>query len=154
MLRRMRHLLLLLALLAACASPPRAPAKKFAMRSYYMAVLRRGPAWIAADTPERKQLLAGHMKTIRRLAADGRLLIAGPFDLPAPSDAAPEAAPRDTLVGVFLFDVPTQAEAEALVRTDPTIAAGHFAAQVLPWYGPRGLTYDGRDEERAKWGAP
>lgn len=150
MLRPMRHLLPLLVFLAACASPPRAPAKKFSMRSYYMALLRRGPAWIAADTPERKQLLAGHMKNIRRLAADGKLLIAGPFDLPA----APDAAPRDALVGVFLFDVPTQAEAEALVRTDPTIAAGHFAAQVLPWYGPRSLTYDGRDEERVKWGSP
>src|SRR5215475_952001 len=113
------------------------------MKVYQMAFLRRGPRWIADATPERKQLLAGHMANIQRLAVEGKLLIAGPLD------AGPDARP-DAAVGIFIFDVPTKAEAEALVRTDPTIAAGHFAAEVVPWYGPVGLTYDGRDEELAR----
>ena len=37
----------------------------------------------------------------------------------------------------------TQEEAEALMRTDPAIIAGRFTMEVLPWYGPAGLTYDG-----------
>jgi uncharacterized protein YciI len=130
--------------LAAAAGAPAAPApaaaKKFSMRMYYMAILRRGPRWTATDSPERKHLLEGHMRNIRRLGAEGKLVIAGPFDVPA-------GAPADTPVGIFIFDVAAQADAEALVQTDPTIAAGHFAAQVLPWYGPSGLSYDGRDEE-------
>jgi uncharacterized protein YciI len=132
--------------LAAAAAAPAAPSgatKKFSMRMYYMAILRHGPRWTATDSPERKHLLEGHMANIRRLGAEGKLLIAGPFDVPA-------GAPADTPVGIFIFDVASQADAEALVQTDPTIAAGHFAAQVLPWYGPSGLSYDGKDDELAK----
>ena len=142
----MRATLCLLAVfvVGACATTaPAPPAKKFSMRVYQMAILRRGPSWNAERTPEVKQLLAGHMANIRRLAADGKLLIAGPFDVE-------ETAPPDTPVGIFIFDVATREEAAALVATDPTIAAGHFAAEVLPWYGPSGLTYDGRDAELAK----
>jgi len=113
------------------------------MRVYYMALLRKGPKWTGERSPAVKQLLAGHMANIRRLGAERKLLIAGPFDLP---DGAPVTAP----VGIFIFDVATQAEADALVRTDPTIEAGHFAADVYPWYGPSGLTFDGRDEELKK----
>jgi len=139
----MKTLVLALALIvAACAATTPAP-KKFSMKMYQMAFLRRGPKWTAEDTPERKKLLAGHMANIRRLGAAGALLIAGPTDVPA--DAGPQA-----VIGIFIFDVPTQQEAEALVRSDPTIAAGHFSAEVVPWYGPSGLTFDGREEELAK----
>src|SRR5262249_51863995 len=89
----MRAVILVL-LLAACATAP-AP-KKFSMRMYQMAFLRRGPHWIADATPERKQLLAGHMANIRRLGAEGKLLIAGPFDLP-------DGARPDAVVGIFIF---------------------------------------------------
>lgn len=125
------------------AAAAAAPAKHFSMRMYQMAFLRRGPRWSGADTPERKKLLEGHMANIQRLGGEGKLLIAGPFDVA-------ENAGNDAIVGIFIFDVATKAEAEALVQTDPTIAAGHFAAEVVPWYGPSGLTYDGRDEELAR----
>ncbi len=136
-------------ILAACATAPApkpapaaAPAaKKFAMRTYYMAILKVGPKY-DPSRPDKKPLLAGHRKNIQRLAAEGKMLFAGPFDT---NDTAP-----GTPVGIFLFDVPTKDEAEALTRTDPTIADGYFVAEVLPWYGPAGLTYDGRDDELAK----
>ena len=136
----------LLVLLAACASAParpEAPAKHFAMRSYYLALLRRGPSWSAERTPRVEELGRGHMANIGRMAALGKLLVAGPFEVDA-------GAPHDAIVGIFIFDVATKAEAEALVATDPTIQAGHFAAEILQWYGPAGLTYDGHDEELAK----
>ncbi len=125
------------------AAPSTPSVKPFSMRLYQMAILRRGPSWSAERTPEVKRLLEGHMANLRRLSAEGKLLIAGPFDLDA-------SAPPETPVGIFLFDVATTDEAITLVSADPTIAAGHFAAQVLPWYGPSGLTYDGREAERAK----
>jgi uncharacterized protein YciI len=128
--------------LAACASAPPASTKPFTMRVYQMAFLSVGPRHLAEDTPERKKLLEGHQANIRRLAADGKLLIAGPLDWPSEG--------KDAMVGIFIFDVATAAEAEALCKTDPTIAAGHFAVQVVPWYGPSGLTYDGRDQELAR----
>jgi uncharacterized protein YciI len=112
------------------------PPKKFQMRTYYMAFLRRGPAWSAERTPEAVAAGEGHMANIRRLAACGKLLIAGPFDVgPNP--------PADALAGIFIFDVPTLEEAVALTQTDPAVKAGRFTIEVMPWYGPAGLTYDG-----------
>jgi len=41
--------------------------------------------------------------------------------------------------------VPTLEEAVALTQTDPAVKAGRFAVEVLAWYGPEGLTYDGHE---------
>ena len=112
------------------------------MRMYTLVILRKGPRW-APRSPEVKALLEGHMANIRRLGAAGKLLIAGPTD-------GGEGAPDDTPVGIFIFDTASIQEATELAATDPTVAAGHFAAQVLEWYGPQGLTYDGQAEELAK----
>lgn len=140
--------LLLTVLLASClacatgtaaqtAQPEPAP-KKFQMRTYYMAFLRRGPAWSAEKTPETVAASEGHMANIKRLAACGKLIIAGPFDVgPNP--------PADALAGIFIFDVPTLEEAVALTQTDPAVKAGRFTIEVMPWYGPAGLTYDGQE---------
>ncbi len=89
------------------------------MRTYYMGFLRRGPAWSAERTPEAVAAGEGHMANIERLAACGKLLIAGPFDVgPTP--------PPDALAGIFIFDVPTKEEALALSQTDPAVKAGRF----------------------------
>jgi uncharacterized protein len=121
---------------AAQTAQPEPPPKKFQMRSYYMAFLRRGPAWSAERTPEAVAAGEGHMANIRRLGECGKLLIAGPFDV-GPN------APADALAGIFIFDVPTLEEAVALTQTDPAVKAGRFTVEVMPWYGPAGLTYDG-----------
>lgn len=114
-----------------------APKKEFKMRTYYMAFLRRGPAWSAERTPEAVAAGEGHMANIRRLGACGKLLIAGPFEVPT-------GAPADALAGIFILDVPTLEEAVALTQTDPAVKAGRFTIEVLPWYGPAGLTFDGQ----------
>ena len=113
-----------------------APPKKFSMRTYYMAFLRRGPAWTKERTPEALEAGKGHMANIDRLARCGKLVIAGPFDVPAD-------APADALAGIFIFDVATREEAVALTAQDPAVKAGRFTIDVLPWYGPTGLTYEG-----------
>ena len=121
---------------AAQAEAPAAPAKEFKMRTYYVAFLKRGPAWSTERTPEAIAIGEGHMANIKRLADCGKLLIAGPFDVgPTP--------PPDALAGIAIFDVPTLEEAVALTQTDPAVKAGRFIIEVMPWYGPVGLTYDG-----------
>ena len=73
----MRALILAaLVTLGACAHGA-PPAKPFAMRTYYMALLYRGPSWTADDTPEVKAIGEGHMAHIREMGAAGKLLIAG-----------------------------------------------------------------------------
>jgi uncharacterized protein YciI len=121
---------------AAQTAQPESPPKTFQMRTYYMAFLRRGPAWSAERTPEAVAAGEGHMANIKRLAACGKLLIAGPFDVG-------QNPPADALAGIFIFDVPTLEEAVALTQTDPAVKAGRFTMEVMPWYGPTGLSYDG-----------
>jgi uncharacterized protein YciI len=96
------------------------------MRTYVMAFLKAGPN---RERPreEAQRLQAAHRANIDRLAAEGKLMVAGPF-----ADDTP-------LRGIYIFAVPTVAEAEALTRTDPAIQAGQLAMELHPWYGSAAL---------------
>ncbi len=96
------------------------------MRTYVMAFLKAGPN---RERPrdEAQKLQAAHRANIRRLAAEGKLVLAGPF------------ADNGELRGIYIFDVATVAEAEALTRTDPAILAGQLVMELHPWYGSAAL---------------
>jgi len=119
----------------AAPCPPAAAAGDFKMKSYFLVLLRRGPTWSAEKTEESKRLGEGHMANIRAMGEAGKLVIAGPTDV--------DASQRDVVAGIFIFDVATREEVDALLKGDPAIAAGRFIPEVLPWYGPAGLTYPG-----------
>lgn len=109
------------------------------MRTYGFVLLRRGPAWTPEKTPETKRMFEGHMANIKAMARARKLLIAGPFD-----------DPTNQLAGIFIFDITDEAEIRRLLAADPTIQSGRFVADVVQWYGPAGLKYDGRDEALAQ----
>ena len=97
------------------------------MKSYVFVILKTGPkANISKD--ESARLFAGHMANIKRLAALGKLVIAGPFEENA-----------DRYEGLFVFNVKTVKEAEELLVTDPAVAAGRFSFQAYGWYGSAAL---------------
>jgi uncharacterized protein YciI len=96
------------------------------MRTYVMAFLKAGPNR-ERSRDEAQQLQAAHRANIRRLAAEGKLVLAGPF-----ADDGP-------LRGIYIFDVATVAEAEALTRTDPAIQAGQLVMELRAWYGSAAL---------------
>jgi uncharacterized protein YciI len=96
------------------------------MKMYVMAFLKAGPN---RNRPreEAQKLQAAHRANIDRLAKEGKLVLAGPFG-------------DDTeLRGIYIFDVKTVAEAEALTKTDPAIQAGQLVMELHPWYGTAGL---------------
>jgi uncharacterized protein YciI len=98
----------------------------YGMKQYVMVFLKKGAANIT-DTAKVKILLTGHMKNMGQLAADGKLVVAGPMM-------------DDTgLEGIFVFNVKTVAEAEALTQTDPAVKAGLFAVECHPWYATAAL---------------
>jgi uncharacterized protein YciI len=98
----------------------------YGMKQYVMVFLKKGAAAIT-DTAKVKTLLMGHMKNMGQLAADGKLVLAGPMM-------------DDTgLEGIFVFNVKTVAEAEALSQTDPAVKAGLFAVECHPWYATAAL---------------
>src|SRR6185295_19918395 len=96
----------------AAATAAKAPAKEFSMKQYYLVLIRRGPAWTAAETPEVKQIGAGHMANIQRMTELGQMALAGPFDVP-------ESAPADAPAGIFILNVPSMEEAVAVTQADP-----------------------------------
>ncbi len=100
-------------------------ADEYGMRSYVHVVLMTGPEDAnITDKMERAEIFKGHFANMGRLAKDGKLVLAGPF-----SD--PEKVKR----GLYIFNVKTVEEAQALVMTDPAVVAGIFTAEFTPYYG-------------------
>lgn len=101
-------------------------ADEYGMKQYVMAFLRKGPATIP-DKTQRSELLKGHMQNIGRLAEAGQLVLAGPMTA------------NTGVEGIYVFNVTTVAEAEALSLTDPAVKAGLFAMEYHPWYATAAL---------------
>lgn len=97
-------------------------ADEYGMKSYVMAFLKRGPNR-DQPTEERERLQRAHMDNINRLSEEGVLVLAGPF------------LDDGDVRGIYIFDVRTVEEAEALTNTDPAIQAGSLVMELHPWYG-------------------
>lgn len=118
------------------ASPTPSPVPQ--PRVYVFTLLRKGPAWTAADTPATRTLQEGHMANIRRLGQEGKLAAAGPCG-------------GGDLRGVFVFATDSLAEARTWGETDPSVQAGRLRLESHRFLGAPGI---GRRvaEETAKAG--
>lgn len=99
---------------------------------YFVVLLKRGPKWTAETTPEIEKVLKGHFANIKKLTAEGKLTVAGPF-----FGQEGEGA----LAGLFIFKVDSIEEAIRLAEQDPGVKSGRFTFEAITWYGPKGLTY-------------
>ena len=102
------------------------------MTTYYMVLLRRGPAWTANATPESAAVSKGHQENIQKLTAEGKMVVAGPFL---------DQNGAQALAGLFILRVASLDEAKAAVSTDPAVKAGRFTYEIIPWLGPKSLKY-------------
>lgn len=99
------------------AAPPR-------IKQFWLVVLKTGPRdKEITDTVARNKLFAGHFANMNRLHKEGILKVAGPF---GKNDF--------TWRGLFILDCKNREEAEAHVKTDPTIREGIFITDIVPWY--------------------
>lgn len=102
-------------------------ADDYGMKTYVMAFLKKGRKRWMIDSVTANNLQKAHMENIERLANEGKLVIAGPFE-------------DDTdLRGIYIFDVTTIEEAQKLCETDPAIQAESIAMELHPWYGSAAL---------------
>lgn len=108
------------------ATAQRLGADQRGMRSYVLVVLKTGPNKMPAGK-ERDAMFAGHFANIKRLAAEGKLALAGPFD------------GTDGWRGLFVFAVKDIDEARQLTATDPVIVNGEMVAEYHKWYGSAGV---------------
>jgi len=97
------------------------------MKTYVLVILRTGPAKIE-DKELIDSLFSGHFSNMDKLAEEGRLVAAGPFN-----------TNDKEYRGLFIFDVSTIEEAEALVKGDPTVTNGIFVTEMYRWYGSAAL---------------
>jgi CreA protein len=90
-------------------------------------LLRRPPD--APDLPEAEldRIQDAHVANMRRLRADGKLLLAGPFD----------EQPDESWRGLCILLVDVE-EGRALLADDPAIRAGRMVADVFTWLVPAG----------------
>jgi len=103
-------------------------ADDYGMRSYVMVVLKTGPKDAEiTDAEERKRIFSGHFSNMKTLAEAKKLVLSGPFV---------EGGEKR---GLYIFNVPTIEEAEALVKTDPAVAAGIFVPEFTKYYGSAAL---------------
>ena len=101
-------------------------ADEYGMKKYVMALLKRGPNR-TTDKKKAEELQAAHLKNIGRMSAEGKLVLAGPF------------LDDGELRGIYIFNVATVAEAEALTRSDPAVRAGSLVMELKEWYGSAAL---------------
>lgn len=101
-------------------------ADAYGMKHFVMAFLKKGPNR-NQDSATAVQLQKAHMANIERMAEEGKLVIAGPFE------------DDFEIRGIYIFNVSTIEEAKALTETDPAIKAGRLVMELHPWYGSAAL---------------
>lgn len=101
-------------------------ADDYGMRSYVLVVLKSGPNKMPPGK-ERDEMFKGHFANMNRLAAEGKLALAGPFD------------GVDGWRGLFIFAVADIEEAKKYVATDPVIIKGEMIAEYHKYKGSAAL---------------
>jgi uncharacterized protein YciI len=106
----------------------------YEMTTYYVGFLYRGAKWTPEETSETRKLQEEHMANIRRMGAEGKLVIAGPF------------MDNGDLRGLYVFRVASAEEAKALVESDPAVKAGRLRFELHPWYAAKNITVTPRKQ--------
>lgn len=99
----------------------------YGMKAYILVILKTG-----TNTINNKEtidsLFKGHIENIDRLASTGKLVVAGPLKKNDKSYR-----------GIFILNVNTIEEANALLTTDPAIKEKLLDVELFQWYGSAAL---------------
>lgn len=96
------------------------------MRPYVFVILKTGPKNIE-DKAERAKIFEGHFANMGKLAAEKKLVFAGPLD------------GKEGRRGIFVIATPDIEEARRHVATDPVIISGLMEAEYHKLYGSAAL---------------
>lgn len=95
---------------------------------YYVVFLRPDPARKPLSKADGDRIQSAHMANIRKMAQEGVLVSAGPFDdTPA------------TISGIFVFKAASLQSAQAIAAQDPTVIEHRNTVDVHAWLGPPGI---------------
>ena len=101
-------------------------ADEYGMKNYILVLLKPGSN-ISVDKVKEDSIFHGHLNNISRLAANGSLVLAGPF------------GKNKMYRGLFILNVTNFDEAKKLLETDPAINAKLLEPEMYLWYGSASL---------------
>lgn len=97
------------------------------MADYQFGLLMKGPAADSIPADQLEAIQKGHMAHIQRMAAEGSLVTAGPFQ------------DGGDYRGIFVFRAPSLEAARALATQDPAVQAGRLRLDLYPWKVAEGV---------------
>jgi uncharacterized protein YciI len=92
---------------------------------YYVVFLRPDPSRQPLANIDAERIQAAHMANIHKMADDGVLVSAGPFD----------DTPK-TISGIFVFKVDSLESAKTIAAKDPTVLEHRNTVDIHVWDGP------------------
>lgn len=98
----------------------------YGMKSYVFVMLNTGTN-SSTDKEAKDKAFAGHMKNIKKMAANGKLAVAGPFQK------------GGIHRGIFILNVTTFEEAKALLENDTAVKEKYLEPEYIMWYGSAAL---------------
>ncbi len=98
------------------------------LKPYYFVLLKKGPHR-DQDTATAAKIQKGHMENINKLAASGKLNVAGPF------------LDEGDMRGIFIFDSGSEEEVRSFVDNDPAVKSGRLTYEIHPWMTQKGTCF-------------
>jgi uncharacterized protein YciI len=95
------------------------------MTIYYIYLLKKGPTWTPAETPEIAALQEAHLANLKRLGEMGKLVINGPL--------LDSFATSGEIRGIGVLKAGSLAEAQELISTDPMVKVGRLIFELHTW---------------------
>ena len=101
-------------------------ADDYGMKTYVFVLLKTGTN-TSTDKAAKDKAFEGHMKNIQRMADNGKLAVAGPFDNGGNNR------------GIFILNVTTFEEAKKLLEDDTAVKEKYLEPEMTMWYGSASL---------------
>ncbi|MBP6731565.1 MAG: hypothetical protein KA149_05870 [Chitinophagales bacterium] len=120
--------LILILMLVGGLQLARAQKKEDNLKPYFFVLLKKGSNR-GQDSLTAVTIQKGHMENINRLAASGKLNVAGPF------------LDEGDMMGIFIFDCSTEDSVKVMLETDPAVKSGRLAYEIHPWMTQKGTCF-------------
>jgi len=98
------------------------------LKPYFLVLLKKGPHR-DQDSVTAARIQKAHLENINRMAASGKLNVAGPF------------LDEGDMRGIFIFDSGNEDEVRKLVENDPAVKAGRLTYEIHPWMTEKGTCF-------------
>ena len=97
----------------------------YEMKQYWLVLLYRG-SQRSQDSVTATKIQQAHMNNIDRLAAEGKIIMAGPM------------GGRSDLRGIFIMDGKDSTEIATHIKADSAIITGRLRFEIHPWWTAKG----------------